>query len=61
MNQPTLFDTAATPIKTFELSQKRKDGTLSSVTFIKAHTLADAEEIARPAMCTGEKVFTEIN
>lgn len=58
MNQTSLF----TPLEklTFELLQKRKDGTLSSVTFIKAYTKDEAEEIARPAICIGEKALREV-
>ena len=61
MNQPTLFDTTPSPVKTFELSQKRKDGSLANVTFIKASTMDEAEEVAKVALCIGEKVLTEIN
>jgi len=46
-------------MKTFELFQKRKDGSISSVTFIQAFTLKEAKEIAGVCFCVGEKVLTE--
>lgn len=53
VNQPNYM-------KTFELLQTRKDGTLSSVTFVKAANIDEAKLITDPAMCTGVKVLREV-
>ena len=47
-------------MKTFELLQKRKNGSLSSVTFVRANSMEEAELITYPAMCVGEKVLREV-
>ena len=47
-------------MKTFELSNTKRDGTLVNVTFIKAESMEEAEKIAEPCWCTGVKVLTEV-
>ena len=47
-------------MKTFELLQQRPDGSLSSVTFVKADSEEEAKVLTAKCWCTGAKVIKEV-